>query len=721
MWKGYSSDRRSYPGRFQEVRSSAGSKGVGKTTLLRYQKAIHDGVALHLSLATELSSLARQDALGPLVRQASGVRSDFVGNKASALLSLSIASRLLRKRVRVNRDAVAECIPRTLLGRMPRSLRDWLWEAKIRVSRASLPVFESVPMTRPLVEFGREAAEASLRAEGSLLLLLDRADLVSPLALVPVLQLMDQSPGYTALVATRPGHGSGIVTRLDESSAPGDHYDVYNLGRSPLTKEWADFVSDALAAQVGEELLKRIGRDRLDAVIALSRDSIRLALEVIARVAPSREDNIDGNLIEALVDLRELYFMAVKTKLRPHHQDYGEAISWLRKEVIKKVGQVRGPVTLNILPENEPLLIPEPTRLFLFIEAALRSAALCIPNGRIWLPGDCPTLLEVPPLLMWQPGDPRWSYADAERLEPLKIREQDFRRVRGGPSPVPSVFIAYRMHSEESKAFSVALEQELSVHSRLATVKVQNGWVPVGTEDWAEEIRRRIGSSSLVVGDCTGMRPEVVFELGFAYGLGVPLLPVVAAGARSELPYWLRRRQVGEFQSGLDLGDLVASIEAHLADPSLRPRRGNPPPLPALLVWIKPTDWTSQATKQFQTLTQRENIHAEIYSDQDPPAKILERATLASFLVVTLDGTEWDAFAHYVCGAVVARPDAGYGAKKLSRRIVVVEPPDAKEREYTAEGLSRCEDTVVVVKPSSVREEARLFLERFRQWRQQPK
>src|SRR5579864_5126145 len=43
-----------------------GSRGVGKTTLFRYQKLKHEGIAVHLSLATELASLTKQIGLGPL-------------------------------------------------------------------------------------------------------------------------------------------------------------------------------------------------------------------------------------------------------------------------------------------------------------------------------------------------------------------------------------------------------------------------------------------------------------------------------------------------------------------------------------------------------------------------------------------------------------------------------------------------------------------------------
>jgi len=43
-----------------------GSRGVGKTTLLRYLKSIHEGIAVHISLHAELSSLTKQTGLGPM-------------------------------------------------------------------------------------------------------------------------------------------------------------------------------------------------------------------------------------------------------------------------------------------------------------------------------------------------------------------------------------------------------------------------------------------------------------------------------------------------------------------------------------------------------------------------------------------------------------------------------------------------------------------------------
>ncbi len=125
---------------------------------------------------------------------------------------------------------------------------------------------------------------------------------------------------------------------------------MYNLGRRPLSKDWSDFVYEALAAQVGEELLRPIGRGRLDAVTALSRDSIRLALEAVARVASTGE-NIEEEVVKALSDLKELYAVAVQTKLHPYHHDYRGVMSSLRKAVVEKAGKVGGPVSLNIVPE----------------------------------------------------------------------------------------------------------------------------------------------------------------------------------------------------------------------------------------------------------------------------------------------------------------------------------------------------------------------------------
>jgi len=74
-----------------------GSRGVGKTTLFRYHKEVHDGIAVHISLATEFASLTKQTAIGPLSVDFPAALARLVCGKATALLAVSISERLTRK------------------------------------------------------------------------------------------------------------------------------------------------------------------------------------------------------------------------------------------------------------------------------------------------------------------------------------------------------------------------------------------------------------------------------------------------------------------------------------------------------------------------------------------------------------------------------------------------------------------------------------------------
>src|ERR1022692_4935567 len=57
------------PARFLRSALIVGARGVGKTTLFRYQKRVHCGVAVHISLATEFATLTRQTGFGPLATE----------------------------------------------------------------------------------------------------------------------------------------------------------------------------------------------------------------------------------------------------------------------------------------------------------------------------------------------------------------------------------------------------------------------------------------------------------------------------------------------------------------------------------------------------------------------------------------------------------------------------------------------------------------------------
>jgi hypothetical protein len=219
-----------------------------------------------------------------------------------------------------------------------------------------------------------------------------------------------------------------------------------------------------------------------------------------------------------------------------------------------------------------------------------------------------------------------------------------------------------------------------------------------------------------VLGDVTGMRPDVLFELGFAYGLGRTTIPVISKSAADDtLPTWLGATQLGYFGSLADELSIVTSILSHFLDPEFsRPRR-SPTPIPGLAVWIRCLDWNGDALEKFKTEAGREGLSFEVFGDGNPDESVLHRAASANLLVVNLDGTLADALMHYVCGAVIAKPKAGY-KRLLPRKILVLEQPHHGNRTFGAESLKRCHETVIISSLTSIGFDVQKFGEEYRKW-----
>lgn len=694
-----------------------GSKGAGKTTLLRYHKEVHQGIAIHLSLATELASLPKQAAVGPLSLHMETTQHERLIGKTISLLAASITHRLAKKGIEPPWDDFFECLPAQFAARTPRKSESWLRKKKAELSRAPLKDFGDLPKTKPLVGLLEELGAAVYRKQGTLLLLLDRADLVAPAALVPVLEALDQSPGFIALVATRPGHGGSTLARLSSTFGPGDHYDVFHLGLRPRSSEWLGFMEVALEAQLKKEELLKLPEDVRKGVLALSRDSIRTALEAFSRILSESEGDYREKAKDALEDLKELQLDAVQSKVRSYHPEFRRLVNDIRSRELSEHGQIDRPVELAVEPEAQQPLFQMPSELSLFFEAGLRSAGFCMPEGRKWLPGLLPESVEVPPLLLWDRTDAFWLPEKTHSGPPLQLKRRELLRGSGGPAPAPCIFVAFRMNNVKGEEFRNNLERALSEHPSLSRCEVVDGRVVIGT-DWAPEIRERIKRARLVVGDATGLRSEVVFEMGFAHGLNRPILPVVSHLALEQIPYWLRGKQIGSYDSREDLKQIIAGIETHLADPRSVDRPKQRPAIPTLGIFFRQRPWNETAKKQFEAMLRQEGISPEIYDDDDQPEEVLQRATTASILVVSLDGTGGDAFAHFICGAIVAKPEIGYGGKKFRRKIIVLEPEvDSDEGVgFIAQSLSRCAETVRVCTADKVAGEIRTFTQDYKRW-----
>jgi len=696
-----------------------GSRGVGKTTLFRYQKEIHEGIAVHISLHAELSSLTKQTGLGPLAFDYSPDLERLIIGKTVSLLAVSIVDRLIKKGLSIDRDVVADCLPSRFHHKSGSSEAQWISDMKRAIARGSLEEFDSVSETRPLPPLISLLGELAQQKEGPLLLLLDRADMILAPSLVPVLELLDQSAQYTALVAMRPTLIGQNVTNLADEIVAGDHYGVVHLGVSPRSREWVDFVEDSVRAQMQVlqfgSRFSSIHKEIKDKIIALSRDSVRSSLELFARYVAAKSESASEELLTALEDLRENQLAAAQRTLQKYHPDFRKLVSDIRAEALRQRGQITGPILLNITESARETLFSALARSSRLVEVALRAGALCMPDGQRWVPGLRPTELELPPLLVWQRGDTIWT-ADTVSTITIARDEQQILKKSGGSAKPPSIFVAYRMKSEESKSFRRTLEQALNSHPDLSRLLVNDGHVPAGTPSWAEAIRKRIQSAKAVVADVTGMRPDVLFELGFAYGLSKATIPVVSTSTgHANLPGWICGAQLGHYGDRSGIVGIVSGIAAQLSDPEFARVRRPPQPIPGLAVWLRCLDWNRHISDQFTTVAAREGLKVEVLPNNVFDESTIKRAASASLLVVSLDGTESDALMHFVCGAVVAKPRAGYG-RTLSRVILVLQEPNMTGQNLIADSLRRCSDVVNVIEVNKVIDHTTRFGRKHNEW-----
>ncbi|MCI0557634.1 MAG: nucleoside 2-deoxyribosyltransferase, partial [Nitrososphaera sp.] len=113
-----------------------------------------------------------------------------------------------------------------------------------------------------------------------------------------------------------------------------------------------------------------------------------------------------------------------------------------------------------------------------------------------------------------------------------------------------------------SEQFRESLERKLSETECVRVVTVAVGkLVPLG-EKWCGKIREVIKRAKVVIADVTALSPEVLFEVGFAHGLGRPTLPVVSEQSWvGRLPRWLTELQIGHFDSPEGWDNIVNAID----------------------------------------------------------------------------------------------------------------------------------------------------------------
>jgi hypothetical protein len=361
---------------------------------------------------------------------------------------------------------------------------------------------------------------------------------------------------------------------------------------------------------------------------------------------------------------------------------------------------------------------PPQTLLDRFIAACLQDSVLRAPHGKYWYPGARFTQVEAAPLLLWEKVDG----ADPHFCTPISITLSGgaFMGAGGGGSGVRSgqVFVALRFTFNESVAFFQRLRSALSHHPMLGKIHLRNGQLPSGAK-WATEIRTLVKKCTLLtIGDVTGGRGDVLFELGIATGLGRPIIPVVADSEEIQrCPYWLRAYNVGVYGSDSGVAELVSSIFDHVYKRKRTVREKLPIAVPNVIGFIGERPWNEHHIEQLRSAAAKEGVRVEALPSPTVSSydEAVQLAARASLLVLALDNTESDAFAHFASGIVVARPTSGFGKHVLDRSVILV--PEGQHIDIP-DSLIRAQPIILVATDAStfVRE-VKTFLRRYSVWR----
>jgi len=715
------------PDRFSRSTLLVGARGSGKTLFLRHQKLAHRGTSAYFNLTAEFASITKQTGLGAVAYDIPPQLSSAIPGKATSLLALSLYAKFIFRKGLTSteqlRGALASCLPRSISFRES-DLMDLKEIERIRttLSIASIETFEGIafdsPLTRLLGEFGKSCQDR----ESPLLVLFDKSDQAVPDATVPVLDTLNQPPSYTAVLAIRPGYTSRAMTEACALAPPGDHFDLLHLGATPSGDEWRNFQLEAAQAHFRDQsvvphLLRAEDSPLLDTLFFISRDCIRFALKHLARdlATPAAIQNClkeeRGFLESATMSALPKYFM--------RSEDFRALLTSLHKQT--SLHPSLRPVHMQVTKAKAGGLFDENESVDRFLEAGLRSGAFSMIEGTPWSPGVQLRQVEVSPLLAWHHKN--FVPFNKDDSNPL-VAERDETQLKksfAGAKLAESIFIAYRMEFETSKAFRTRLTDTLTHNLGFKNFHLTDGNTNLGNKDWPTSVRETIKHARMVIGDITGERIEVMFEMGFARGLHAPSISVVERREmRSTLPEWLSREQVGCFGAENDMVHLLQSITQVLRNPSLGRPRAALTPEPQSVVWLRMKDWTLQCRSQFEReLTSRGRTLLPFDTD-DLDTNALDEAARSSLLVAVLDGTAADVFVHYVCGAIVAKPRAGQGDLRLTRQVLLLTQDGKAKSDIIAKSLRHCSSTVQVVSPEQLVVKAKPLLNRYDAWINSP-
>lgn len=312
-------------------------------------------------------------------------------------------------------------------------------------------------------------------------------------------------------------------------------------------------------------------------------------------------------------------------------------------------------------------------------------------------------------------------------VEYMNVDLKDGELSGGGPRQkfkVVNIFVAYRFHSTESINFREELESRLLKTDSLSDVRVIDGRQILLGNNWSSQIRKAIEQSRVVVAELTALSPEVLFECGYAYGLGRPILPVVENSTwDSRLPRWLTTFQMGNFSSESGWKEIVDSIDQIVNKTGPREKTvGLPEADPGYAVWLPGTSLFEVGKDSLVTVTNRFDMNSphttfEVSDLFESSELVIEEVAKSSLLIASVGGISADTFVHFACGIVVSKPKTGVSNRKIMRRVILVVSKQMDKDKILSDSARRASHVVQIVNKGQLNDALIRYGEIYRRWR----
>lgn len=304
----------------------------------------------------------------------------------------------------------------------------------------------------------------------------------------------------------------------------------------------------------------------------------------------------------------------------------------------------------------------------------------------------------------------------------IEVSRNDLVGGGGRSSPRPAVFVAYDFDSTESKKFRSDLETAIRRTVALTTIEILDGHSFVG-DYWPKEVRNNLKKARLTIADLSVLNRDVLFECGFAWGLGRPILPVASTPERhTRMPSWFTDIQFGDYSSVEGMGHILNSIAHHLTKHS-QPKgglvgrvKGNPRAV-AITGGGLPdhslVDMVNAVCNQYGMDVPYEIKDVSILESIESTQ--VDEIVQASLFIGVLSGGTSDSFIHFTAGAVLSAPRSG-GSKTRMTKLVLLVVPDAEAKLNMTPTSARKVKEVRVVTPQQLHNELVSYGQRYENW-----